>query len=537
MVDFNSRTKKWGKIWQETIDRLKASEHKTAHVVNDRVDVEDLKEKLANSTKHNFNVTVWMMAVLLYIALSLTAFDDINFFSGQSMVRLPILEITISARYYLLIAPFIIFAFHCNVILHLANHKILLERWKGKSRCDSDMAANPFLYNFWWKTVEDEQVHVSNMLSSGHIHLNRLEKTLLGLLVFFTCSVFPVMLMIFCVWKFCVYQQLSVSVFHFIIVGISLYMMHKYHQSNLYPAKSGVSKLLVKGLAINKRFLWGVPFGVFIFLFNVKKSVKVIRFPKLTLYNVFFASLFLIMIINFISLKKFGYDGLGQYFNNFKMHIDIHRGVIDYRVLPKDKREITNRLTIKNRSLNGASLVGSTIRGVDFEGVDFASVSFENTKLQSVNFFNCKNLGGFHHATLLDSVSIIDCKFSNPDFRHTSLKNVAITLKDDMLPFFLIDGSVIAGRLTLSYDSFDDNTIQETLREKNIFNPNSFVVSWSNPAEMIAPTEILIYKYKLNLDRSFKSAELKTIRTQSQLDSIFNDSNNINTIVYGKDTY
>jgi len=274
---------------------------------DDDVELESLKEKLVNSTRHNFNSVVWMMAILIYVALSFTVLEDINFFSGQSELHLPIFNFSISAKDFLFVVPFCVAFFHWNLLIHLNKHKEVVSVWKEyvdnkiekeyKHRLNDEnqvkinkevrkkykMPTSPFLYNFLFipfLKYTEEETSIREKKNKGFNYLWQkvksvfsksvfrencgqlfkflsrhyrlfvacfdivvLEKSLIGFIVFITCSLLPILFILITVWQYCKYQELTSSIFHFVLFLVEIYFVHKYHKEKLYP-KGGYFFLL-----------------------------------------------------------------------------------------------------------------------------------------------------------------------------------------------------------------------------------------------------------------------------------------------------
>jgi uncharacterized protein YjbI with pentapeptide repeats len=161
---------------------------------------EKLKEMLDGSSRHNRNLLVTFMLLLVYVAVTVTATTDRQLLIPGRGVHLPVLGVEIPLFGFFIAAPLFVLALHFDLLHNLYQHSVKLQRWLGSTEGEGEVSGAiqfPFILNFL-------------LLKDGYSFY----KCLLRTIVWAMYNALPLLTLLLIQFKFSKYHSWPMTVWH-----------------------------------------------------------------------------------------------------------------------------------------------------------------------------------------------------------------------------------------------------------------------------------------------------------------------------------
>lgn len=206
--------------------------------------LDKLKEALDSSSDKNRNFLIVFLLLEFYIFIAVLGTTDLDLFLASSFYTFPFIQFKISLEQFYLVAPFLLLAFHFNLLFNFLEHCKTLQAWYdeinkvGKEHgVDHDEQFNllrAFIINtrakYFRVFVVSGQGNKQQARNFDYVVLN-------SVFVSFV-FVFPLALQVFILWKFAAFQSLGYTVLHAIAVIATITFMWRYWPGIQHPILS-----------------------------------------------------------------------------------------------------------------------------------------------------------------------------------------------------------------------------------------------------------------------------------------------------------
>lgn len=362
----------------------------------------DLKEVLDNSSDKNRNFLIAFLLLTIYSLTSILSVSDNALFLNT--FNLSIFNLQLHSTVLSLAIPFVLLAFHANLLINLKEHNSQLTKWVEHELNEPHnfSALRPYLYNIWGKY----------RFSRGDY--TAIDYQLLRFIIVLVFSFLPLSTLLFFFWRMASMQDIWLSIWQFAcVVGNAILQIYYWPVIECRRSKPNPATA-------------NLPIAQFRWLYNVKiptaiAIMSIISVGRLTLlFLAIYFPMSLRPILNSDNaawlVPRINLPGLQS--------VDV-----------KDKLESISKcsvgqypkLDLRQRNFNLINLESATLCNADFSRAKlqgavltdgFFSGNFSLTDLSFANFSRSNlNLSRFTGA-----------KLDNSDFRFTNAKEVDFSL-------------------------------------------------------------------------------------------------------------
>lgn len=176
--------------------------------------LEALEIQVANSSEKNRNFFTATLVVFIYLSIVVVQTSDLDLLIGRG-VHLPLIDVTMPIFAFYLIAPLMVLALHFNLLQNIENHHAKLIAWRDahQNQPIPRESIYPFIFDF--ATLDE-----TSTFSALTQFINQVA-------IYWSGPVTA--LLILC--RFTDYQSWSISLYHFLVLCISLWLVMQTRKS------------------------------------------------------------------------------------------------------------------------------------------------------------------------------------------------------------------------------------------------------------------------------------------------------------------
>lgn len=182
------------------------------------VDPEKLRQELASSSSRNSRLLAVFLVFLAYMAVTVGATTDLQLLLPESVIRMPILDVELSLFGFYIVAPILVIILHYNILLNLLLHAKKLKAWNVRAAGDKKILLPGFFYNY-------------RVFFEGRT----VNSVLLRILLTTVYCFFPLGILLFVQIRFADYHSLPMTLLHYVLVCIDLFVVVCYWYRVAYP--------------------------------------------------------------------------------------------------------------------------------------------------------------------------------------------------------------------------------------------------------------------------------------------------------------
>lgn len=216
---------------------LANSEKNLAHL-------DKLKEALDSSSDKNRNFLIVFLLLEFYIFIAVLGTTDLDLFLASSFYTFPFIQFQISLEQFYLVAPFLLLAFHFNLVFNFLEHCKTLRAWSdeinrvGEKRAEQLSLLRAFIINTRAKYDRAFDVNGPSNVEAKAKQKRKADYLVLNSIFVSFVFVFPLALQVFILWKFAAFQSLGYTVLHAIAVIATITFMWRYWPGIQHPILS-----------------------------------------------------------------------------------------------------------------------------------------------------------------------------------------------------------------------------------------------------------------------------------------------------------
>lgn len=199
------------------------------------VDFDKLHESLRESSARLSRSLVTFVLALLYLLITVASTTDLQLLLPDSRVKLPVLSVELDLFGFFIIAPTFVLILHFSFLLHLLHHVRKLEAWISATTKEQIVLLPSFIFNYTY-TYSVRPKTMNYWLTRA------LQVVVLGL--------WPLSLLLYIQIRFADYHSLPMTAWHFVVVGLDVFILIVYWYRIINPEYLGERSVLRKILGL-----------------------------------------------------------------------------------------------------------------------------------------------------------------------------------------------------------------------------------------------------------------------------------------------
>ncbi len=356
-------------------------------------------QSVENSSGTNRNLSLFFVAFLFYIAISIASTTDLMLFMPDSFLELPIIGINLPLKGFYIVAPFLILIFHYYLLVNLEFHCIKLLQLSKETEDEDAITLHPFIINY--------------LIAIKPGTRRKILKFVIRISAFYL----PLLILFYILFRFADYQSYLISSMHLICILLDLYLIYSQTSSIMKVFTLKDIPLAKKADFSYKFLLWKLrllnklsrkkKFGTRIYAYY-KNGIKY-QFENLIIFSGTIYYIWFVLTITGCFGKLSGFWSLLEYtFPKISIENEV---LVKY---PEQKKILqTDWLTLsKEEKLSKyTSVAGIDLTDRNLMYCNLSNCIMINAKLENSNFDYAK----------LDNIVLTGSRLSNTNFNFASL--------------------------------------------------------------------------------------------------------------------